>query len=214
MAREVGISNITLFPLQKDDAGELTYNNAAKFALPWAVSFETTEEYAESEYYADNIVERSAKLLSKIGLSLEVSSDTPPALDAKITGKAHKYGMAINLTGTTQPTFAIAYSIMMDDGNERRRVIYKCNLARSGQTNETVSDSVTAQTFTYEGSASALVYNNRFDAIMDKKEIDAMPEGNQSGTSTEQEAYKAKQAALNAWTNFFKTVQGKDVVLP
>ena len=214
MAREVGIRNITLFPLQKDDAGDLTYNNAAKFALPWAVSFETTEEYAESEYYADNIVERSAKLLSKIGLSLVVSSDTPPALDAKITGKAHKYGMSINLTGTTQPTFAIAYSIMMDDGNERRRVIYKCNLARSGQTNETVSDSVTAQTFTYEGSASALVYNNRFDAIMDKKEIDAMPEGNQSGSATEQEAYKAKKAALNAWTNFFNSVQGKEVTLP
>lgn len=214
MAREVGISNITLFPLQKDDARNLTYDDAAKFALPWAVSFETAEEYAESEYYADNIVERSAKLLSKIGLSLEVSSDTPPALDAKITGKAHKYGMSINLTGTTQPTFAIAYSIMMDDGNERRRVIYKCNLARSGQTNETVSDSVTAQTFTYEGSASALVYNNRFDAIMDKKEIDAMPEGNQSGGPTEQEAYKAKQAALNAWKNFFTAVQGKDVVLP
>jgi hypothetical protein len=214
MAREVGISNITLFPLKKDDAGNLTYDDAAKFALPWAVSFETTEEYAESEYYADNIVERSAKLLSKIGLSLEVSSDTPPALDAKITGKAHKYGMSINLTGITQPTFAIAYSIMMDDGNERRRVIYKCNLARTGQTNETVADSVTAQTYTYEGSASALVYNNRFDAIMDKKEIDAMPEGNQSGNQTEQEAYKAKKAALDAWTNFFKTVQGKEVTLP
>ena len=214
MAREVGISNITLFPLKKDDAGNLTYDDAAKFALPWAVSFETTEEYAESEYYADNIVERSAKLLSKIGLSLEVSSDTPPALDAKITGKAHKYGMSINLTGITQPTFAIAYSIMMDDGNERRRVIYKCNLARTGQTNETVADSVTAQTYTYEGSASALVYNNRFDAIMDKKEIDAMPEGNQSGNATEQEAYKAKKAALNAWTNFFNSVQGKEVTLP
>ena len=214
MAREVGISNITLFPLQKDDAVDLTYNNTAKFELPWAVSFETTEEYAESEYYADNIVERSAKLLSKIGLTLEVSSDTPPALDAKITGKAHKDGMSINLTGTTQPTFAIAYSIMMDDGNERRRVIYKCNLARSGQTNETVSDSVTAQTFTYEGAASALVHNNRFDAIMDKKEIAAMPDGKPTGTTTEIEEHRAKQAALKAWNNFFTAVQGKEVTLP
>ena len=214
MAREVGISNITLFPLTQDNNLDVVYDDASRFALPWAVSLETSEEYAESEYYADNIVERSAKLLSKIGLSLEVSSDTPPALDAKITGKAHKDGMAINLTGTTQPTFAIAYSIMMDDGNERRRVIYKCNLARTGQTNETVSDSVTAQTFTYEGSASALVYNNRFDAIMDKKEIDAMPDGNQAGNPQEQEEYRAKQAALNAWTNFFTAVQGKAVTLP
>lgn len=198
MAREVGISNITLFPLQQDDAGNLTYNNGAKFALPWAVSFETAEEYAESEYYADNIVERSAKLLSKIGLTLEVSSDTPPALDAKITGKAYKEAMEFNTTGTTQPTFAIAYSIMMDDGNERRRVIYKCNLARTGQTNETVSDSVTAQTYTYEGAASATINNGRFDLLMDKKEVDTLNE----------------PLINNAWAQFFDEVQGTAVVLP
>lgn len=214
MAREVGISNITLFPLTQDTAGNLTYDDVNKFKLPWAVSFETTEEYAESEYYADNIVERSAKLLSKIGLTLEVSSDTPPALDAKITGKAHKDGMAINLTGTTQPTFAIAYSIMMDDGNERRRVIYKCNLARTGQTNETVSDSVTAQTYTYEGSASALVNNNRFDGIMDKREIDNMPDGDPVGTPDQIEEHRAKQAALLAWGEFFNSVQGNIIALP
>ena len=198
MAREVGISNITIFPLTQDDVGGLAYNNAGKFSLPWAVSLETAEEYAESEYYADNIVERSAKLLSKIGLTLEVSSDTPPALDAKITGKAYKEAMEFNLTGATQPTFAIAYSIMMDDGNERRRVIYKCNLARTGQTNETVSDSVTAQTYTYEGSAAATVNNGRFDLVMDKKEVDALQN---VGTT-------------NAWNEFFNEVQGIAVVLP
>lgn len=198
MAREVGISNITLFPLTQDTAGNLEYNNPGKFSLPWAVSFETAEEYAESEYYADNIVERSAKLLSKIGLTLEVSSDTPPALDAKITGKAYKEAMEFNTTGTTQPTFAIAYSIMMDDGNERRRVIYKCNLARTGQTNETVSDSVTAQTYTYEGSAAATIHNGRFDMVMDKKEVDTL---NDLGIT-------------NAWNEFFNQVQGTAVVLP
>lgn len=198
MAREVGISKITIFPLQQDNAGGLAYDNGGKFELPWAVSFETAEEYAESEYYADNIVERSAKLLSKIGLTLEVSSDTPPALDAKITGKAYKDGMEFNLTGVTQPTFAIAYSIMMDDGNERRRVIYKCNLARTGQTNETVSDSVTAQTYTYEGAASATVNNGRFDLVMDKKEVDAL----------------ANLQTTDAWNQFFDAVQGIQVQLP
>ena len=198
MAREVGISNITLFPLTQDDARDLIYNDGAKFALPWAVSFETAEEYAESEYYADNIVERSAKLLSKIGLTLEVSSDTPPALDAKITGKKYNEGMEFNTTGTSQPTFAIAYSIMMDDGNERRRVIYKCNLARNGQTNETVADSVTAQTYTYEGAASATIHNGRFDMVMDKKEVDAL----------------ANLQTTDAWNQFFDTVQGIQVQIP
>lgn len=198
MAREVGISNITIFPLQQDNNLGLVYNNAGKFELPWAVSFETAEEYAESEYYADNIVERSAKLLSKIGLTLEVSSDTPPELDSKITGKKYHEGMEFNTTGTTQPTFAIAYSIMMDDGNERRRVIYKCNLARTGQTNETVADSVTAQTYTYEGAASATINNGRFDMVMDKKEVDAL--GNPGTT--------------DAWTNFFDAVQGTQVQIP
>ncbi|MDY3960169.1 major tail protein [Romboutsia timonensis] len=201
MAREIGISNITLFPLTQDDDIDITYDNGSKFKLPWAVSLETTEEYAQSEYHGDNIVERSSKITSKVGLSLEVSSDTPPSLDAKITGKVNKDGFTFNALGTTQPIFAMAYSIMMDDGNERRRVIYKCNLARTGQTNETVSDSVTAQTYKYEGIASSTVNSNRFDLVMDKKEIDAMLPGPQ------------KTAAEEAWRDFFTEVQGVKMAL-
>ena len=199
MAREIGISNITLFPIQTENSTTITYDKANKISVPWAVNLETTEEYAESEYYADNVVERSSKILSKLSVSLELSSDTPPALDAKITGKTYLKGMAFKDGLATQPQFAIAYEIKMDDGNLRRRVIYKTTLARTGQTNETVSDSVTAQTYTYEGTAGALLKNGRFDMIMDKKEIDAL-----NGAD--------KTTAIEAWNNFFTDVQGHSVI--
>lgn len=199
MAREIGISNITLFKLTNETATAPTYDKANKISVPWAVNLETTEEYAESEYYADNVVERSSKILSKLSVSLELSSNTPPELDTKITGKTYIKGMAFNDSNAVQPVYALAYEIKMDDGNLRRRVIYKTTLARTGQTNETVSDSVTAQTFTYEGAAAALLKNGRFDMIMDKKEIDAL-----SGSD--------KTTAIEAWNNFFTDVQGHSVI--
>ena len=124
MAREVGISRITLFPLTKDVEGQ-DPTWGAGYRVPWAVNFESSNEYSEGEYYADNIIENSIKQIAKVNVTMEVSSDTPPALDAKITGKGYKNGKSFVATGQVAPYHAIAYEIAMDNGNLRRRIIYK-----------------------------------------------------------------------------------------
>ena len=173
MAREVGISNITLFPLTADDAGSSpTYGTGFKVA--WAVNFETESEYAEGQYHGDNIVETFRRMISKMGITMEVSSNTPPALDAKITGKGYKNGKSFVEVGQTSPYYAIAYEILMDDGNIRRRVIYKVALTRNSQTNSTQEDSLEGQTYTYEGTAIPLTSTGHLEMIMDKKEIAAL----------------------------------------
>lgn len=174
MAREVGISKLKLYPLTRDEVGQqIQYGQG--FDLPWAVNFETTTEFAEGEYYADNKIERSVKKVSKMAVSIEVSSNTPPELDAKITGKLYKNGRIATGTDTLPKEHAIAYEILMDDGNIRRRVIYKVALSRTGQTNATQEDSIEGQTYTYEGVATPLLGengDNAFDMMMDKKEVD------------------------------------------
>lgn len=170
MAREVGISKIKLFPLVTDEVGmNVVYGQG--FNVPWAVNFETSSEYAEGEYYADNIIEHSKKLIAKMGITMEVSSNTPPGLDAKITGKLYDKAQSVTVTGQTAPYYAIAYEILMDDGNIRRRVIYKVSLARNGQTNSTQEDSLTGQTYTYEGTAIPLTANGFLELTMDEKEV-------------------------------------------
>lgn len=173
MAREVGISKIKLFPLVTDEVGmAVAYGRG--FNVPWAVNFETSSEYAEGEYYADNIIEHSKRLIAKMGITMEVSSNTPPELDAKITGKLYDKAQSVTVTGQTAPYYAIAYEILMDDGNIRRRIIYKVSLARNGQTNATQEDSLTGQTYTYEGTAIPLTANGHLELTMDEKEVIAL----------------------------------------
>lgn len=200
MAREIGISKIHLYPIQADDILGTTYDQG--FAVPWAVSLESTINYAESAYYADNIQEFSSKMVTSIDLTLEMSSDVDPETDALITGRHFKDGFGILHANAIPKAHALAYEVKMDNGNVRRYCFYKCTLTRDSQSNETVGDSVTSQTFTYNGSGSALISNGAFMLVMDKELIDAMSPGAE------------KDEAERAWNEFFDTSQGTNVVLP
>lgn len=196
MAREIGISDLTFFPLTTDEAGQDPVYGAA-FAVPWAVNFTTDAEYSEAEYYADNIIENSMKQLSKYSVTMEVSSNTPPALDAKITGKTVVAGGSVTGSDTLAPKHAIAYEIKMDDGSTRRKVIYKVTLDRTSTENSTQEESIEGKTYSYEGTATPLVGIKQIELILDSKEIDAI----------QNQQDKAKAQA--AWDAFFT-----DVALP
>lgn len=197
MAREVGISNITFFPLLTDTpAGVPTYGEAIK--IPWAVDLETENEYSEGSYYADNITENSLQKLAKVNVTMEVSSDTPPALDAKLTGKYHNKARSISSTRQKSPRGAIAYEILMDDDTVRRRVIYNVALTRNSQSNSTVEDSMDGKTYTYEGVGIPLQSNSDVDLVMDQKEIEAYVKDTEKNTD-----YAEVQTE---WDEFFENV--------
>lgn len=173
MAREEGISNIVLFPLIKDAKGTAP-SWGEGINVPWAQNFETEDEYREGEYYGDNIVEQSKKSISKVTVDMEVSSDTPPALDAKITGKGYKGGMAYKNTGDKPPAYAVGYEILMSDGNLRRRIIYNVGFTRNSHTNKTIEDEAEGQTYTYSGVGLPLASTGDVEGIMDLAEIEAV----------------------------------------
>lgn len=197
MAREIGVSNITFFPLLTDTAGGTpTFGEPLK--VPWAVNFETEDEYSEGGYYGDNITENSIRKLSKVNVTMEVSSDTPPSLDAKLTGKYHDKARSVSSTRQTAPRGAIAYEILMDDDTVRRRVIYNVALTRNSQSNSTVEDSVDGKTYTYEGIGIPLQSNSDVDLIMDQKEVETYVAD--SVTNTDHAEVKAE------WEGFFTNV--------
>lgn len=172
--REVGISKITFFPLTGDDVSAQVPTYGTAFGLPWAVSLETENQYSEGEYYADNIVESSTRKLSKVNIKMEVSSNTPPALDAKITGKGYKNGKSYSRVGQATPAYAVGYEILMDDGNIRRRILFNCCFTRNSQANKTQEDSLEGQTYTYEGVAIPLKSTKDVEMTMDLNEIKAL----------------------------------------
>lgn len=173
MAREEGISNLTLFEIEEDlPTGAPTF--LAPFKCPWAVNLETEDEYIEGEYKADNIVEQSKRRISKVKVKMEVSSDVPPKLDAKIASKGYKGGMAYkNSNENTTKRYALAYEILMSDGSIRRRVIYNIAFTRNAQTNET-QDENTGTTYNYDGVGIPLASTGDVEGTMDLKEINTM----------------------------------------
>lgn len=189
MAREVGVSKITLFELTSDKIGG-TPDYAEPFALPWCVKFETEDEYIEKEIKADNVIESAEKRIDKVNITMEVSSNTPPSLDAKITGKGYKDGKRFTRVGQKASNFAVAYEILMDDGNIRRRIIYNASFTRNSQQNSGDGSSE-GETYTYEGVGFPLRSTQDVDMLMDLEEIKALTGGN-------------KEAILEQFNNFFK----------
>lgn len=190
MAREEGISNIVLFPLIKDAKGAAP-SWGEPINVPWAQNFETEDEYREGIYYGDNIVEQSRKVISKVNVDMEVSSDVPPKLDAEITGKGYTGGMAHKSIGQNSPAYAVAYEILMSDGNLRRRVIYNTGFTRDSQTNKTIEEEGEGQTYTYTGVGLPLSSTGDVEGTMDLKEIQAISDE------------KEKTWTMARWDKFF-----------
>ena len=108
MARELGIRNVTIFPMTADSP-DVTYDSAVP--LKWAVSLETKNNYSEKEYKADMQIEKSSKRLDSVEVTLELSSNTPPSVDAKITGATYNKCKRVTTVGFTPLAIALAYEI-------------------------------------------------------------------------------------------------------
>ena len=175
MAREIGISNIRLIQFReetdKTNYADVRYYNDSPIDVKYAVSLEVENENATGEYYGDNIIEHSVNQLSKMNVTLEVSSQISPEDDAQIRGLKTGKGKVGTGVDANPPYFALMYEVKMDDDTIRKKVIYKVKFTRNSHANATQEDAIEGQTYTYEGVAVPLVYNGVLDMAMDQKEV-------------------------------------------
>lgn len=169
MARETGVKNLTAFPLESIG----TYGSA--ISLKNCVSLNTTNNYTEISYNSDCTVEYSSARLDDVDVEIEMSSNMGYKLLAQLTGMEYANGKASTIVNSVFPQFALAYSIVLDDGTERRRVLYDCNLRKEEQTNETDSE---GEVWTLSGKALPVEIDGVLyvDTILDQKEINAIVE--------------------------------------
>ncbi|MBD7914212.1 hypothetical protein H9660_03545 [Clostridium sp. Sa3CUN1] len=167
MARETGVKNLTAF---KMDEGN-TYGTA--IPMKNCVSLKTTNSYKDISYESDCTIEHSSAKLDYADVEVVMSSAMGYKLLADLTGMQYKNGKASTIVETVFPQFALAYSIVLDDGTERRRVLYNCNLKKDEQSNETDSE---GETWTLSGKALPVEIDGVLyvDTILDQKEIEAI----------------------------------------
>lgn len=169
MARETGVKNLTAF---KKNEGT-TYGEA--IPMKNCVSLKTTNNYKDISYESDCTIEYASSKLDYVDVEVVMSSAMGYKLLAQLTGMKYKNGKASTIVDAVFPQFALAYSIVLDDGTERRRVLYNCNLKKDEQSNETSSE---GETWTLSGKALAVDIDGELyvDTILDQKEITAINE--------------------------------------
>lgn len=170
MAREIGISRFTLFELT--DANQIRYG--APIDVPWLVKIDVSKTIAEYEAYADNIAEVSSSRETGAEITAEVSSDMPPKLEAAIVGKKYSNGALISTTDDVKKSYGAAWETVMSDGNIRRYFYFNCSFSKNEQSNESISDSITAQTYSLTGKAIPLPTTKELMMVMDEREVTAL----------------------------------------
>lgn len=168
MSREIGLSRLTVFKLEDPDAP--IYDTGVP--IPWVVSIESSKTVAEFQVFADNVAEISSSRPTGATLTIEVSSDMSPLTEAELTGIKYEYGMMIAGADEVKPQWGIAFETMMDNGNVRRYFYTNCTISKNDQSNETVSDSITAQTYTLTASCVPLPGTKELFMVMDKEEYE------------------------------------------
>ena len=194
MSREIGISKLTVFELRDPE----TPDYGGPTSVPWVVNVEISKVVAEYSAFADNVAELSSSKPTSADLTIEVSSDMKPSLEAKLTGVGFEYGLMIQGVDDKKPQWGIAYETVMDTGKVRRYFFTNCTISKNEQSNETVSDSITAQTYTLTAKAIPLpstAYKD-YELVMDEDDY--------------QKAYDDAQADLQLqakikelWDNWF-----------
>lgn len=193
MSREIGISKLHVFKLT--DANTQTYDPGKP--IPWVVNVEVSKVVAEYSAFADNVAELSSSKPTSADLTIEVSSDMKPSLEAELTGVGFDKGMMIQGTDDQKPSWGIAYETVMDTGKVRKYFFTNCTISKDEQSNETVSDSVNAVTYTLTVKAVPIPSTKELFMVMDEDDFT---------TAYNDPTNQAHQVALQAlWDNWFTT---------
>lgn len=190
MAREIGLSRLTLFELE--DQVQATYGSA--LPVPWVVGVEVSKTISEYSAYADNVAEISGSKEIGAEISIEVSSDMPPKLESAIVGKKYLNGALIATVDDIKKQYGVAWETLMSDGNIRRYFYFNCSFSKDEQSNETVSDSITTQTYSLTGKSIPLPTTKETMMVMDGREVKELVASNEPKANEIQEL----------WDNWFK----------
>lgn len=164
--RETGVKNLTAFKRTG-----VTYGQA--IPMKNCVSLKTTNNYKDISYESDCTIEYASAKLDYVNVEVVMSSAMGYKLLAELTGMEYANGKASTIVDSVFPQFALAYSIVLDDGTERRRVLYNCNLKKDEQSNDTSSE---GETWTLSGKALPVEIDGKLyvDTILDQHEIEAI----------------------------------------
>lgn len=146
-----GLSNVHIFPIEStDEDGKPTYGTS--FRLPGAVSITVEPAGNSTTFHGDNGVYFQTGSNSGYTGSLEVALVTDEWREKILGQTKDANGVMIEKSTDRSTEFAMTYQVENDVSNSKR-IFYRCSATRPGDSNQTVTDTVTVQTEEFDFAA-------------------------------------------------------------
>lgn len=154
MARKAnGISNCHYAILTLTDEGTYTYGPFKPITGLESASFQ--DQFAEGENYADDVQNIYEKVITSANIQLDFSN-VSREIEAELGGKVYEKGEMETNTGDVQNAVAIAYQKNFNDNSNERIVYYNSKLARTENSGQTKTGSISYQGVSLSGKAIPL----------------------------------------------------------
>lgn len=151
--RPMGLKNVHIAPLTKDDKDTVTYGSP--IFVKGIESFQFSMKYAEGNAFSDDIKDTSIKLPVSCDLTLTFG-EYLPEIAAMIQGNDTTLGGKVVKTTDLQKEYALFYEVANSDGSTTYNIFYKVKLACDGETNNTKGENVEFAKFQLTGQALPL----------------------------------------------------------
>ena len=159
MAR-IGVKNLTVFPLTKDDATGVTYGTAVKCAPLMKVSL--TAKTVEGSIFGDDHQVDGNFGITGYDIAIDVT-DLTPDQEALLLGhkKDSKGGITVS-TEDEAPYVGVAFESKRSDGKNQYVVLYKVKFSPINEEFETKGENINYKTPSLVGKAIARENDGEF----------------------------------------------------
>jgi phi13 family phage major tail protein len=172
MARQIGLRNIYIATIIKDDSTEVTYEVPAK--LERAISAKITPKTSSENIYSDDAVEDVILAFEGVDVEIEVNQLSLSSR-AKLQGAKVIDGVLIENKNDIAPTIALGFMSKKSNGKYRYVWLLKGKFELAADEYDTEADKPQPKSAKLKGSFYARDFDGNFRFIADEDEVGMDP---------------------------------------
>ena len=159
----IGLQDLRFVELVEDDYDKLEYGKVIERLAP-AIEANLEPAVETAELYADDVLQESSSVISKVEITLNVS-ELPLALRAKLLGNEVVNGVLREKANAVAPYIALAFKAQMSDGKYKHYWITKAKAQPVGDNAKTKESGIEYQTDTLVLTGSARINDGEYRLV-------------------------------------------------
>ncbi|WP_432408639.1 major tail protein [Wukongibacter sp. M2B1] len=170
MARQIGLKDIYIAKLTKDDATDFTYDTPVK--LERGITAKISPKISSEKLYSDDNLEEIVQIFDSIDVEIELNQLSLESR-ALLQGAKIVKGALLETRDDITPVLAMGFRSKKSNGKYRYVWLYKGRFEMTSDEYETEADKVKAQSASLKGTFYARDNDGAYRLIMDEDATDA-----------------------------------------